>query len=142
MKRGSLNLLAALGKDVNISTEDIAVCKEFIRTVMYQGEPGETDLQTRINPYDELAPELKRTIDIPPDEQSCSQHILRCRYRVYSWKGSDDSVIPNINTFDNGWKLSAGGMVDLVWYAGPQMPHSCKKPPRKKAVKETNGYEE
>ena len=43
--------------------------------------------------------------------------------------------------FENGWKLSADGMVVPVWYAGPQLPPSCKKPPRKKASKETDGYE-
>ena len=134
-------MLAGLGEDVKISTRDIAACKEFIRTVMYQGEPKDSYLQTRMNLYDEQAPESKTTITIPPDEQSCTQHILCCHYRVYSWKRSNESVIPDIDMFENGWKLSADGMVVPVWYAGPQLPPSCKKPPRKKASKETDGYE-
>ena len=49
LKSGSLSLLAGLGEDVKISTRDIAACKEFIRTVMYQGEPKDSYLQTRMN---------------------------------------------------------------------------------------------
>ena len=118
VKSGSLSLLAGLGEDVNISAEDIAACKEFVRTVMYQGEPEDSYLQTRMNLYDDQPPESKTTITIPPDEQSCTQHILRCHYRVYSWKRSNESVIPDIDMFENGWKLSADGMVVPVWYAG------------------------
>ena len=75
---------------------------------------------------------------IPPDEDSCTQHILRCHHRVYIWKRCHQSIIPASDKFKNGWKLSVDGMVVPVWYVGPQLPPSCKKNCRKKT---SGGYE-
>ena len=60
---------------------------------------------------------------IPPDEDSCTQHILRSHLITFIWKHSSLQIIPNISKYENGWKLSDGDMIVPVW--GTQLPHSC-----------------
>lgn len=132
INNGHLDLLAGLGQELILSRENIDKCKEFIRSVIYQGNPNESYVQTRMNLYDKQSPKNKTTMTIPPDEDSCTQHILRCHHRVYIWTRCNQSIIPTIDKFKNGWKLSEDGMIVPVWYKGPQLPPSCKKTFRKK----------
>ena len=66
-----------LGTGKSISPEFVESCKEFIRTVLYKGNSYETYLQTRVRLYDKQSTKSKTTMTIPPDIDSCTQHILR-----------------------------------------------------------------
>ena len=95
-------LLSKLGNEVQISTECMDECKEFVRTVFYNGKAGDSYLQTRIKIYDRQPAKSKSTMSIPPDEDSCEQHILRCHHRAYEWKHSNMKIIPSIDKYAIG----------------------------------------
>ena len=52
LEKNKLYLISNLGNCVNIEQNSIESCLEFIRTVLYNGRPTETYLQTRIRLYD------------------------------------------------------------------------------------------
>lgn len=133
---GKINLVAMLGESKKISEECINECKEFIRTVFYKGKPGESYLQTRMRLYDNQPNQSKTTMNLPPDEDSCTQHILRAHCIVFIWKHFSSFIIPNIDPYVNGWKLLNGRVVP-VWFCGPQFPESVQN--RRK--KRHDGYE-
>ena len=133
---GKINLLAMLGESEKISEECINECKEFIRTVFYKGKAGESYLQTRMILYDNQSNQSKTTMSLPPDEDSCIQHILRSHYIVFIWKHFSSFIIPNIDPYVNGWNL-LNDMVVPVWFCGTQFPPSVQN--RRK--KQHNGYE-
>ena len=43
---------------------------------------------------------------IPPDLDSCTQHILRSHLVAFKWINFDKMIMPNINPYENGWKLA------------------------------------
>ena len=73
---------------------------------------------------------------LPPDEDSCVQHILRSHNTAFIWKNFNNFVIPNINPYVNGWK-SMNDMLVPVWFCGPQFSPSVQNHRKKRH----NGYE-
>ena len=120
-----MHLISSLGNDIVISQECIDNCLEFIRTILYNGKEKESYLETRIRLYDRQDKKSKTTMNIPPDIDSCIQHIRRCHLRIFIWTNCDKQLIPHISTYDNGWRLSECKAVLPVWFTGPQFPPSC-----------------
>ena len=85
--REKMNLIAKIGEREIISPETMDDCKEFVRTrtVIYNGKPTKTYVETRIRFYDEQ-PNKKTTMMLPPDEDSCTQHLLRTHHRLDSFQ--------------------------------------------------------
>ena len=104
---------------------------EFIRTIVFSGTPEETYLDTRLRIYVDQPSASKTTRTIPPDFDSCKQHILRVHHRAYIWSHCDGYMIPEINTCINGWR-SDGKALYPVWFVGLQYPHTEKKTKKKK----------
>ena len=140
MEKDKLDLIRGIGEEKIISAECIENCLEFIRTIMYKGKANETYLQTRVRLYDEQQSKSKTTMTIPPDVDSCTQHILRSHLQVFNWLNCDKSIIHHLNPFENGWKLSENKEVLPVWFTGPQFPPSVTKRKIKKK-KLIDGYE-
>ena len=76
---------------------------------------------------------------IPPDEDSCVQHILRAHYITFIWRNYHTQIIPRIPLFGNGWKIDDDNEVVPVWFTGTQLPPSCIKTRKKKNI--GDGYE-
>ena len=102
VEKGNLYLLKELGTEKSISPEFVESCKEFIRTVLYKGNSYKTYLQTRVRLYDKQSTKSKTTMTIPPDIDSCTQHILRCHLTAFNWINSDKNTIPPISLISNG----------------------------------------
>ena len=135
---GNLHLLESLGAEAKISDECLSNCKEFIRTVLYRGNPGEPYLETRVRLYLKQHNASKSTMTIPPDEDSCTQHIFRVNLVMYNWKHCTLPMIPFIDPCLNGWK-KCDGTLTPVWFTGPQFPPSFSKKTKKSNV--DVGYE-
>ena len=85
LSSGLLSLINSLGSTEEIEEINGVNCTEFIRSVMYNGNVGETYLETRIHSYVEQPSESKTTRRIPPDLDSCRQHILRSHHQSFIW---------------------------------------------------------
>ena len=101
--------LKSPGSDKQISDECLKGCKEFIRRVLYNGNPGESYLETRIQIYVNQPISSKSTLTIPPDEDSCTQLILRSHFQAYIWSHYNEYIIPEVNPCDHGWKTDGHG---------------------------------
>ena len=127
-----LSMISNLGCKDTMSIDDIAECRKFIQTVMYNGKSTEDYLQTRIRLYKN---QLKKTsLSIPPDSNSCTFAILRAHYQAYQWLKCLDVNIANISLTENGWHIDDDGSVIPLWYTCSQLPPSlnrCKKKVRK-----------
>ena len=135
LQLGSISLLECLGLTENIEEKVINDSMEFIRTVVFNGEPDETYLDTRLNSFQDQPKESKTTRTILPDFDSIKQHILRVHHRSFIWKHSDEFMIPNIAAIANGW-WGDGKSLYPIWFTGSQYP-----PPEKKTKKKRNdGY--
>ena len=73
----------------------------------------------------------KTTRGIPPDLDSCKQHILRSHHRSFIWTHCDNHQIPNIDACLNGWKKN-GRSLFPIWFVGNQYPVSGSKSQGKK----------
>ena len=102
VEKGNLYLLKELGTEKSISPEFVESCKEFIRTVLYKGNSYKTYLQTRVRLNDKQSTKSKTTMTIPPDIDSCTQHILRCHLTAFNWIHSDKNTIPPKSLISNG----------------------------------------
>ena len=71
---------------------------------------------------------------IPPDEDSCVQHILRAHYITHIWRNYHIPIIPRISLLGNGWKIDDDNEVVPVWFTGSQLPPSCIKTRKKKRI--------
>ena len=72
-------LLSKLEDNMQISTECIDDCKEFISTVFNYGKARDSYLQTRINLHERQSAKFKSTMIIPSDEDLHTQHIFHLR---------------------------------------------------------------
>ena len=104
LQSGSIRLLESLGSTAEIKEDTIKDCMEFIRTVVFNGTPEETFLDTRIRTYVDQPSASNTTRTIPPDFDSCKQHVLRTHHRAYIWNHCDEYVIPEIDARVNGWR--------------------------------------
>ena len=138
LETGSLHLIASLGANTVISNQVLEDCKEFIRTVLYNGKVGESYLETRIRIYVDQPIASKSTLTIPPGEDSCTKHILQAHYQAYIWNHCECWMIPDIDSQKNGWKKSDGTLTP-VWFDGPQFPPSVSNKSKRKAARD--GYE-
>ena len=94
-------------------------CKDFIRVVLYKNKFDESYLQTRMRLYDNQTNASKTTLSIPPDEDSCCQHILGAHCISFVWNNYDNHIIPTIDPYLNGWELKNGVSVP-VWFVRSQ----------------------
>ena len=69
---------------------------------------------------------------IPPDLDSCTQHILRSHLVAFKWINFDKMIMPNINPYENGWKLAENNTLLPVWFTGSQLPPPYSKQSSKK----------
>ena len=95
--------------------------KEFIRTVLYKGNSDETYLQTRVRSYDKQSTKSKTTMTIPPDIDSCTQHILQCQLTSFNWINSDKNTIPSIILVSHDWISSDNCELFPLWFFGSQL---------------------
>ena len=128
-----LSLLESLGSNDEISQITIDNCIEFIRSVVYNGKTGETYLKTRIRLYIEQPLDSKTTRRIPPDLDSCKQHVLRSHFRSFIWTHCDNHQIPDIDACLNGWK-TVGSSLFPVWFVGSQYPVVAKSRSQEKKI--------
>ena len=110
---------------------------------MYTGKADEMYVKTRIRLYDQQPVKSKTTLTLPPDIDSCTQHILRCHLRVYIWTNCYMKNIPYISPYANGWKLSKCKEVIPVWFTGHQFPPSVSrsKPTHRKTPENNDAYD-
>ena len=97
---------------------------------MYNGNVGETYLETRIHSYVEQPSESKTTRKIPPDLDSCRQQILRSHHQLFIWTRCDDYIISAIDACLNGWKTD-GKTIFPVWIIDDQYPVFEKRQKKK-----------
>ena len=82
----------------------------------------------------------KPTMTIPPDIESCTQHILRCHLTAFNWINSDKNTIPPISLMSNGQILANNGELIPLWFSGSQSP-SCISRKRMNKLTEDDGYD-
>ena len=80
--------------------------------------------------YDNQANASKTTLSLPPDEDSCCQHIT-AHCISFIWNNFDNHIIPTIDPYLNGWELKNGVSVP-IWFVGHQLPLILHRQKKKK----------
>ena len=119
-------LISCLGETLNLSDSNIERVKEFVRTIVYNGRPSESLVQTRVRLYQSLKQKL--SMCIPPDPDSFKQCIKHAHYQTFKWVHCKEKMIAAINFESNSWSwCSDEEIVKPVWFVNSQLPASCDK---------------
>lgn len=126
-------LLTPLGKNKELSDQEIEYAKKFIQTVVYSGKDDEDYLATRIRLYQNL--KSKSSMPIPPDPDSVVQVIKRVHLQVYQWLRCCIPWIDTLPLDENGWNVDEEGSEIVIkpkWFTGSQLPPSAQKTKKQK----------
>ena len=94
-------MLESLGKNKELSDEDIECVNKFIQIVIYSGNEDEEYVATRIRLYQNL--KVKSSMSIPPDPDSVVQVIKRAHRQSYEWIRCCHARIEILPLEGNGW---------------------------------------
>ena len=125
-------LLKSLGVEKELTESSISDVKEFIRSVLYAGQPSERYIDTRIRLYRNL--KVKSSLPLPPDGFSVIQVIKRAHHQIYYWLRCCDMQFDRLDITNYGWVVDDGNVLPL-WYDGPQLPPSVNKGKERKGQK-------
>ena len=128
-----LKLIKELGKKGKLPGNHMQSAKEFIRSVVYAGEPSENYVDTRVRIYKNL--KRKTSMAIPPDPDSVELAIKRAHLQTFTWLRCGDQNVQTLDPEEFGWKLTDGELKPL-WFNGDQFPPSIT---RRRQGKQTDG---
>ena len=119
MKLRSYELLSTFGSRA-LSDDGLLAAKQFFQKIVYNGEKGESYIETRVRMYQKQ--KVKSSEGIIPDENSTLQHLKRCWLQCYIWCHCTEKQIdfpPIDETF--GWRQN-DGFIQPLWYSCSQFP--------------------
>lgn len=119
LKAHAYDLLSTFGHGIP-SPESLSLAKEFLRTIMYDGQRNESYIETRVRMYQKQ--KVKSSESLIPDENSTLQHLKRSWYQCFIWLHclQDEIPYPDIDE-DFGWS-EQDGLILPVWYTCNQFP--------------------
>ena len=122
----SCKLLQALQKEETLCQQNIEDLKEFISTIMYNGNKKESYLQVGMRLYQQQ--KEKSSMSLPPDPDSLLQALKRAQLQTILWQQCGEAAIKQLDPEQYGlkWDNSAKKMIP-VWYIGPQLPPTFQK---------------
>ena len=110
------SLLTSLGVGSGVPEryDDIV---NFVRTVCYSGNKGESLVETRVRLYQKQ--KVKGSQSLPADPDSMKQAVLRMNHQLYYWIRSHLTSVEIIPLDENGWEVDEEtNQVYPVWFTG------------------------
>ena len=102
--RACTSLITNLCRDVVLSLDNLENCMKFIQTIVYNGKDKETYVETRIRLYRQQKKKTSR--NLPPDQNSCYQAILRAHHQAYQYLRVADKIMEPLPLKEYGWVIN------------------------------------
>ena len=100
------NLLRSVQREEPLCQNNMDDLKEFVGTVMYNGNKRESYLQTRMRLYQQQ--KEKSSVSLPPDPDSLLQALKRTQMQTLLWQQCGEITIKQCNPEQYGWKWEDG----------------------------------